>query len=142
MKLIALLDDPVVIEKILRHLKLWPTTTLSPSWCTRKIRTSRRNRCAQNWCRIGLNCRQPAIVARPGHHHTPAGRNLDPGAGFLVWFSQKSGTSRGPADVLSGNSGKQILISRSLTPNVKCKVRNALNLASGKAYSLEELFTY
>ena len=24
MKLIALLDDPVVIEKILRHLKLWP----------------------------------------------------------------------------------------------------------------------
>ena len=24
MKLIALLDDPVVVEKILRHLKLWP----------------------------------------------------------------------------------------------------------------------
>ena len=27
MKLIALLDDPVVVEKILRHLKLWPEQT-------------------------------------------------------------------------------------------------------------------
>ena len=40
----------------------------------------------------------------------PAGRIFDSGAGFLVWFSQKSGTSRGAADVLSGSSGKHILI--------------------------------
>ena len=41
---------------------------------------------------------------------TPAGAILDPGAGFLVWFSQKSGTSRGVAALLSGSSGKQIPI--------------------------------
>ena len=31
---------------------------------------------------------------------------------------------------------------RRLTLNVKCKVRNALNGASGKRYELEELFNY
>ena len=34
-------------------------------------------------------------------------RNLDPGAVFLVWFSQKSGTSRGVAALLSGGLEKQ-----------------------------------
>ena len=31
---------------------------------------------------------------------------------------------------------------RRLTPNVKSKVRNALNKATGKDYSMEDLFTY
>jgi hypothetical protein len=31
---------------------------------------------------------------------------------------------------------------RRLTPNVQSKVRNALNAASGKTYSLKDLFTY
>jgi hypothetical protein len=31
---------------------------------------------------------------------------------------------------------------RRLTPNTKCKVRNALNKAANKSYSLKELFTY
>lgn len=31
---------------------------------------------------------------------------------------------------------------RRLTPNVKSKIRNALNSATDKTYSLEELFTY
>ena len=69
----------------------------------RRTPTSRRNRSVQNCCRMGVNCRQPADVARPGPHHTPAGRILDPRAGFLVWFSQKSGTSRGVAALLSGS---------------------------------------
>ena len=47
MKVIALLDDPAVIGKILRHLKLW----------------------------IGVNCPQPADVARPGQHHWPSRPN-------------------------------------------------------------------
>jgi len=68
------------------------------------------NRSAQNGCRMGVNCRQPAGVVRPGPHHTPAGRILDPGAGILVWFSQKSEPSRGPAALLAGSSGKQTLI--------------------------------
>jgi hypothetical protein len=29
-------------------------------------------RSAQNWYRIGVNCRQPAVVARPGHHQRPS----------------------------------------------------------------------
>jgi hypothetical protein len=31
---------------------------------------------------------------------------------------------------------------RRLTPNVKSKIRNALNNATNKTYSIEELFTY
>lgn len=31
---------------------------------------------------------------------------------------------------------------RRLTPNVKSKIRNALNLASNKAYPMKDLFTY
>lgn len=31
---------------------------------------------------------------------------------------------------------------RRLTPNAKSKIRNALNSATDKTYSLEELFTY
>lgn len=31
---------------------------------------------------------------------------------------------------------------RRLTPNVKCKVRDALNLAGGSSYSIGELFNY
>ena len=85
----------------------FPTTILNLSWPTRTTRISRRNRCAQNWCRIGVNCPQPAIVARPGHHHTPAGRNLDPREGFLVWFAQKSGAPHGAAGMLHGGLEKQ-----------------------------------
>ena len=40
----------------------------------------------------------------------PPGPNLDPRAGFLVWFSQKTGTSGPAADVFSGVSEKQFLI--------------------------------
>ena len=69
------------------------------------------HRSAQKGCRIGVNCPQLAVVARTAQHHTPAGGNLDPGAGFLVWFSQKSGTSHGPEDVLSSGSRKQFLMS-------------------------------
>ena len=31
---------------------------------------------------------------------------------------------------------------RRLTPNVKSKIRNALNESAGKEYSMEKLFTY
>ena len=31
---------------------------------------------------------------------------------------------------------------RRLTPNVKSKIRNALNKSTGKEYSMKELFTY
>lgn len=31
---------------------------------------------------------------------------------------------------------------RRLTPNVKSKIRNALNSATGRTYPMEELFTY
>jgi hypothetical protein len=31
---------------------------------------------------------------------------------------------------------------RRLTPNVKSKIRNALNLAASEVYPMEELFTY
>lgn len=31
---------------------------------------------------------------------------------------------------------------RRLTSNVQCKIRNALNKATGKEYSIRELFTY
>ncbi|MFT5325900.1 MAG: hypothetical protein ACI8P0_003773 [Planctomycetaceae bacterium] len=31
---------------------------------------------------------------------------------------------------------------RRLTPNVKCKVRDALNLAGGTSYSMADLFNY
>ncbi len=31
---------------------------------------------------------------------------------------------------------------RRLTPNVKSKIRNALNLAASRAYPMDELFTY
>jgi hypothetical protein len=31
---------------------------------------------------------------------------------------------------------------RRLTPNVQCKIRNALNNAAGREYSIRELFTY
>ncbi|MDA1088328.1 MAG: hypothetical protein O2901_15105 [Verrucomicrobia bacterium] len=75
MKLIALIDDDEVIEKILRHLKLWPEQTALASTIT------------------------------------PAGRILDPGNGFRVWFTQQSGTPHGAADVFSGGSRKQFLIS-------------------------------
>jgi hypothetical protein len=87
-----------------------PTTTLNLSWPTRTTPTSRRETCARNGCRIGVHCPQPGVVARPGQHHRPCRRVLDSGHGFLVWLTQESGTLRGPADVLSGNSGKHIPI--------------------------------
>ena len=31
---------------------------------------------------------------------------------------------------------------RRLTPNVKCKIRNALNKASNQSYSIGDMFTY
>ena len=31
---------------------------------------------------------------------------------------------------------------RRLTPNVQCKIRDALNTSTGKKYSTQELFTY
>jgi len=66
-------------------------------------------------------CPQTAVFANPGGSGVtptekeeaimriaaPAGTILDPGAGFLVSFTQKSGAPHGPADVLAGGLEKQ-----------------------------------
>ena len=38
---------------------------------------------------------------------TPAGTILDPGAGFLVWFSQETGAPHGAAGMRNGGLEKQ-----------------------------------
>ena len=69
---------------------------------------------------MAVNCPQPGVMASLATRSTSAAPILDPREGFLVSFSQKSGTSsfaeatedksRDAADVLAGSSGKQILI--------------------------------
>jgi hypothetical protein len=44
--------------------------------------------------------------AHPASTIALVGRVLDAGDGVLVWFTQESGTLRGPADVLSCKFGK------------------------------------
>jgi hypothetical protein len=83
------------------------TTTLSQSQGTRTTPTSRREGSAQNARPIVVNCPQPGTAPSLVTRSTPAAPILDPGAGFLVSFSRKSGTSRGAADVLSGVLEKQ-----------------------------------
>ena len=48
----------------------------------------------------------------------------------------------GSADQLTHKMVARACKGRRLTPNVQSKVRDALNKAAGKVYSLAELFTY
>ena len=95
-----------------RHSCGFPTATQSRSWPTRTTPTSRREGSVQNWCGMGVNSPQPAIVARTAQHHPTTGANLDPGAGFLVCFSRRLGPSGEAKDVSSGISRNQFPVSR------------------------------
>jgi hypothetical protein len=89
----------------------FPTTTLSPSWRTRKIRTSRRNRSAQNGCRIGVICPQPAIVARTAQHHPPQpARILTQGPGFSYGSVRNRGRHVAQQTCCPGVRGSKFLL--------------------------------